>query len=91
MVAFEMAMKQTIDSGEVPGSPRFCPTPTTSLRAAHGRRCIAASDAMTPNTIFWFASMTKAIVSAGSMQLVEQGEVELDEAVERFLPALAST
>jgi CubicO group peptidase (beta-lactamase class C family) len=37
---------------------------------------------VTPNTLFWIASMTKAITSVAAMQLVEQGKLTLDEPLE---------
>ena len=33
---------------------------------------------MTPDTVVWIASMTKAITGAAAMQLVERGKLELD-------------
>jgi methyl acetate hydrolase len=76
MAAVEKVMKQTIDSGEAPGVVAILSDAHNILyEAAYAPRSVAASDAMTPNTIFWFASMTKAIVSPGAMQLVEQGKI----------------
>jgi CubicO group peptidase (beta-lactamase class C family) len=45
---------------------------------------------MTADTIFWLASMTKAITSAAAMQLVEQGRLALDEPIRKVLPELAA-
>jgi CubicO group peptidase (beta-lactamase class C family) len=40
---------------------------------------------MTLDTVFWIASMTKAVTSVAAMQLVEQGKITLDEPLgERF-------
>lgn len=41
------------------------------------------------DTIFAIASMTKAITTAAALQLVEQGKVQLDEPVSKYLPQLA--
>ena len=41
------------------------------------------------DTIFGIASMTKAITTAAALQLVEQGKVQLDEPVSKYLPQLA--
>ena len=41
------------------------------------------------DTIFQIASMTKAIVSAGAMQLVESGALDLDAPIGDLLPQLA--
>ncbi|MCB1755685.1 MAG: beta-lactamase family protein [Gammaproteobacteria bacterium] len=42
------------------------------------------------NSVFWLASLTKAITSVAAMQLVESGQLTLDEPVARLLPVLAS-
>ena len=45
--------------------------------------------AMTIDTVFQLASMTKAIVSVAAMQLVEQGQLHLDAPIADMLPGLA--
>ncbi len=45
---------------------------------------------MTADSVFWIASMTKAITAAAAMQLVEQGKLSLDEPIGKVLPDLAS-
>jgi CubicO group peptidase (beta-lactamase class C family) len=57
---------------------------------AFGKRDLGKSDAMTIDSVFWIASMTKAVTAAGAMQLVEQGKLQLDEPLGRLIPELAS-
>jgi hypothetical protein len=45
---------------------------------------------MTVDSVFWIASMTKAITAAGAMQLVEQGKLSLDAPIGKVLPDLAA-
>ena len=45
---------------------------------------------MTADSVFWIASMTKAITCAAGMQLVEQGKLSLDEPIGKLLPDLAN-
>jgi len=45
---------------------------------------------MTTDSVFWIASMTKAVTTAACMQLVEQGKLKLDEPIGKLLPDLAS-
>jgi CubicO group peptidase (beta-lactamase class C family) len=45
---------------------------------------------MTADSVFWIASMTKAVTTAGAMQLVEQGKLSLEEPIGKLLPDLAS-
>ena len=55
---------------------------------AHGWKDLASRDPMTTDTIFRIFSMTKPIVSAGVMMLVEEGKVELDDPIEKHLSQL---
>lgn len=57
---------------------------------AFGRRNSGEDTAMSADTVFWIASMTKAITAAACMQLVEQGRLRLDQAMGEILPELAS-
>ncbi len=55
---------------------------------AFGTRDLAKGPAMTPDTIFRLASMTKAVTSVAAMQLVEQGLLSLDQPIGNVLPEL---
>ncbi len=59
--------------------------------AAAGDRSAAPADGgpMTLDTVCWIASMTKAITGTAAMQLVERGELHLDEPASSILPDLA--
>jgi methyl acetate hydrolase len=46
--------------------------------------------AVTPNSIFSIASMTKAITTVAALQMVEPGKLTLDEPVSKYLPELAN-
>lgn len=50
----------------------------------------SSGTAISTNSIFQIASMTKAITSAAALQLVEQGKVDLSEPIAKHLPQLAS-
>lgn len=45
---------------------------------------------MKTNSIFWIASMTKPVTSVAAMILVDDGKLELDAPVSRYLPELAN-
>ena len=55
-------------------------------RRAAGFADREARRAMTEDTIFLFSSLTKPIVTAAALALVEQGVIALDEPVTRLLP-----
>lgn len=61
-----------------------------AYEGAFGKRDLAKGPPMSPDTVFWIASMTKAVTAAACMQLVEQGKLELDEPMGKLLPELAS-
>ena len=62
----------------------------TVVEAAAGVRGLDNPAPMTPDTVFWIASFTKALTTAAVLQLVEAGRVELDAPVSRWLPGLAA-
>ncbi len=47
---------------------------------------IAARRPMTPDSLFWIASMTKAFTGTAMMMLVDEGKVSVDDPVGKFLP-----
>jgi CubicO group peptidase (beta-lactamase class C family) len=61
----------------------------TIYEAAYGRRDLTQPAPMTADTVFWIASMTKAITGAAAMQLVEQGKLKLEQEMDGLLPELA--
>jgi methyl acetate hydrolase len=59
-------------------------------QGAFGKRVLPDGADMTLDTVFWIASMTKAITAAGAMQLIEQGKLSLDAPIGKVLPDLAA-
>ena len=57
------------------------------LDKAYGYADIRAKAPMQTNSMFRIASMTKAIVSIGVLQLVDKGIVQLDDPIEKYIPA----
>ena len=47
---------------------------------------VAARKPMTPDALFWIASMSKPITAAALMLLVDEGKVSVDDPVEKYLP-----
>lgn len=47
---------------------------------------VAAKKPMTPDALFWIASMSKPITAAALMILVDEGKVSVDDPVEKYLP-----
>ena len=61
---------------------------TVHVEAA-GMADIEKKKAMTPDTIFWIASMTKGITSTAVQILADEGKLTLDEPASKWLPELA--
>jgi CubicO group peptidase (beta-lactamase class C family) len=55
-----------------------------------GRRDLTRTEAMTPDTVVWIASMTKAITGAAAMQLVERGKLALDAPAAAIVPEVGT-
>jgi len=87
----DQPLQAAVDRGDVPGVVAMAATQAGPIyQGAFGRRALSDGAAMTPDTVFWIASMTKAITSAAAMQLVERGKLALDEPIAGVLPELAA-
>jgi methyl acetate hydrolase len=87
----DQLLRQMSDAKEIPGVVAIAASgKETIYQGAFGKRDLSKDVAMTQDSVFWIASMTKAITSAAGMQLVEQGKLSLDEPIGKVLPDLAS-
>ena len=87
----DAVLSSAVSSGNVPGVVALAADDKGVIyEGAFGKRNLVTGTAMTPDTMFWIASMTKAITSAGAMQLVEQGKLSLDAPIGKVLPDLAA-
>ena len=87
----DQVLRQKSDAREIPGVVAMAATSKEVIyQGAFGKRDLSKDDAMTPDSVFWIASMTKAITSAAGMQLVEQGKLSLDGPIGKVLPDLAA-
>jgi methyl acetate hydrolase len=85
----DQALRQAAEAGEVAGVVAAAKVRGEPLyEGAFGRRDIGKPAAMTLDTVFWIASMTKAITAAAAMQLVEAGKLALDTPISEILPQL---
>ena len=83
-------LKQATDAGDVPGVVVAAGTADGPIFVGgSGVRDVTSGTPMTPDTVVWIASMTKAVTGACAMQLVEQGRLSLDEPIATVLPELA--
>jgi len=85
-------LRQAVDAREVPGVVAIAATDRGVLYegGAGARSFEAGAPAMTSDTVFRIASMTKAITSVAALQQVEAGKLKLDEPVPNIDPTLGS-
>jgi CubicO group peptidase (beta-lactamase class C family) len=87
----DQVLRQKSDAKEIPGVVAMAANSKEMIyQGAYGKRDLSKDDAMTADSVFWIASMTKAITAAGAMQLVEQGKLSLDAPIGKVLSDLAS-
>jgi methyl acetate hydrolase len=87
----DAALSRAAEAEEVPGVVATAATDSGTLyEGAFGLRDLAGGPAMTLDTVFRIASMTKAVTSVAAMQLVEQGKLQLDQPIGDVLPELAA-
>ena len=87
----DAALRSAVDAGEVPGVVAMAATDRGLLyEGAFGHRVRGGVEAMTSDTVFRIASMTKAITSIAAMQLVEQGKLALEAPVPDIDPTIGA-
>src|SRR6187431_3733488 len=87
----DQVLRQKCEAKEIPGVVAMAATGSEVIyEGAFGKRDLGKDDPMTADSVFWIASMTKAITTAAGMQLVEQGKLSLDEPMGKLLPDLAN-
>ena len=87
----DQLLRQKSEAREIPGVVAMAANNQEVIyQGAFGKRDLSKDDAMTADSVFWIASMTKAITAAAAMQLVEQGKLSLDAPIGKVLPDLAS-
>ena len=85
--ALSTFLKSATDRGDVPGVVVAVVDKNGILyHEAFGQSSTQARRAMTKDTIFNMASMTKPITSAAIMILVDEGKLKLDDEVATYLP-----
>jgi CubicO group peptidase (beta-lactamase class C family) len=86
----DKVLSDAVEGGAIPGVVAMAVGDNgVFYEGAFGRRSLAGDAAMTMDTVFRIASMTKAITSVAALQLVEQGKLTLDDPVPAIDPALA--
>jgi CubicO group peptidase (beta-lactamase class C family) len=87
--AIDAVLARGVADGDVPGVVAAVTNRDSMIyEGAFGVRALGGTAAMTPDTIFRIASLTKAVTATGVMQLVERGVLDLDAPAGKLMPYL---
>ena len=79
LARIDATLRAAVDAKEVPGVVAMATTEKGLMyEGVFGTRDLGKGPAMTRDTVFRIASMTKAVTCLAAMQLVEQGKLTLD-------------
>lgn len=85
-------LKNEIDTGKLPGAIMLIQRHgKTVYFESLGMRDVATKAPMTRDTIFRIYSMSKPITTVAAMMLLEEGKLQLDEPVSKYIPAFKDT
>ena len=90
--AMDAAIEQAIGMGKCPGGVLWLESRGVAYPKAFGARAIEPKrEAMTEDTIFDAASLTKVVATTPAiLLLIERGQIELDAPVSRYWPEFAA-
>lgn len=87
--AVDSLLDAAVNKGEVPGVVAVATDARgTTYEGGFGKRVLGQAAEMTPDTVVWLASMTKAITGTAAMQQVERGKLGLDSPAREVIPYL---
>lgn len=82
-------LKEAVAKGDVPGVVAVATDRKgQTYEGGFGKRVQGEGADMTPDTVAWIASMTKALTGAVAMQQVERGKLDLDTPAKAVIPQL---
>ncbi len=90
MTGLQDFLQAEVDAGTVPGAVALVARGDQVDVAVAGCHDVQGSAPMARDTIFRIASISKPVVAAAAMVLVEEGLMALDDPVARWLPELAA-
>jgi CubicO group peptidase (beta-lactamase class C family) len=90
LTSLRTVLETHVDQGAIPGAVALVARGDRVEVEAVGSIDAAGTAPMERDSIFRIASITKPLIAAATMTLVEDGRIGLDDPVERWLPELAS-
>ena len=90
-LVLDQFLQSKTTSGQVPGIVALVLNKEKVIyKSASGFSRISTKESMAADKIFSIASMTKAVTTVAAMQLIEQGKIDLNDPVSKYLPAMGS-
>ncbi len=81
------AIQPFVDRHEIAGAVALVTTKDKLLCLEPiGRADVDAGSPMRADTMFWIASMTKSLTTTAMMMLVDEGKLDINDPVEKYLP-----
>jgi methyl acetate hydrolase len=88
-MAIDKVFMKPIEAGLIPGVVAFAADDRGIIyEGAFGRRAVDKPELMTLDSVFRIASMTKAVTGTAAMQLVEKGQIGLEQPMGDLLPMI---
>jgi methyl acetate hydrolase len=85
--AVEEILNRAVETGAVPGVTFVLTGPEGDVQElTAGTLRVGEDEPVTHDTMYRLMSMTKAVASAGALQLIERGELRLDQEVASIIP-----
>ena len=84
-------LKNEIAGNKIPGAIMMIQrNGKTAYYSSFGARDPGTKEPMTPDSIFRIYSMSKPITTVAAMMLVEEGKLQLDDPLSKYIPAFAN-
>src|SRR5687768_9512975 len=88
--AVTAALQSAIDAKEIPGAVTAVVTRDKLIDLqAVGFADLESSQPMSPDSIFWIKSMTKPVTAVAVLMLQDEGKLNVDDKVAKYLPGFA--
>lgn len=83
-------LQNAVESGTMPNVVAVAANADGPIyEGAFGPKAVGKPDAVTVDTLYRIASMTKMVTSVAALQLVERGDLDLDDVVAKYRPEFA--
>jgi CubicO group peptidase (beta-lactamase class C family) len=91
LAGIDAAMQEMISKNEVAGAVTIVATKDKLLHVQmHGYADVASKKPMTPDTLFWIASMTKPVTAVAVLMLQDEGKLNVADPVAKYIPEFAN-